>query len=166
MRKFNAASDMNATALLAVTTGYKTHLIGYAATTNLRRGRTVEIAVGPVSNPVTQDCNILYAVQRSTTAGTSALAITPAWVGVQEAGSDTPVPGSVWGNQLSAEPTITANSRLWTKALNQHSGFIWYSPDEMGLPWPAVNLNGLAYQTKGATSDYTGTVLWEAKFEE
>jgi len=103
----------------------------------------VEIAVGPVSNPVTQDCNIFYAIQRSTTAGTAALNATPAWMGVQEAGSDTPVPGSTWGAQLSAEPTITSNSRIWTKALNQHSGFIWYSPDEMGLPWPAVSSIGL-----------------------
>lgn len=166
MRKFNAASDSTATALLALTTGYKTHLCGYAATSTLRRGRTVEITVGPVANPVTQDCNIFYAISRSTSAGTGT-AVTAPWVGVQEAGSDTPVPGSTWAAQFSAEPTITSNTRIWTKALNQHSGFIWYSPDEMGLPWPAVNLNGLAYQCKSATSDGAGlTVLWEVKFEE
>lgn len=165
MRKFNVANDFTGSTLTSLTSTNKTHLSGVAATTNLRRGRIVEIAVGPVSNPVTQDCNIVYAVQKCTAAGTST-AVTPAWVLTQEAGSDAPVAGSVWGAQHSVEPTYTSGQRVWTKWLNQHSGFIWYSPDEMGLPWPAVNARGLGCVARGATSDYTGTVGWEVKFEE
>lgn len=164
-RKFNVASDFAGT-LQALSTTNKTQLAGLAATATLRRGRIVEVALGPVSNPVSQDCNIIYTISRLAvgTAGTSS-SVTPAWVFTQEAGSDTPVSGSAWAANYTAEPT-TIGVRLWTKALNQHSGFVWYSPDEMGLPWPATNNNGVACQAKGATTDYTGTVLWEVKYEE
>jgi hypothetical protein len=165
MRKFNVANDFTGSTLTSLTSTNKTHLAGTATSAALRRGRIVEVAVGPVSNPVTQDCNIIYAIQRCTTPGTGT-AVTSVWVGTQEGGTDTPVPGSAWAAQHSAEPNYASAQRVWTKALNQHSGFIWYSPDEMGLPWPAVNQNGLGCVARGATSDYTGTVLWEVKFEE
>jgi hypothetical protein len=165
-RKFNVASDMAGT-LQPQSTAYKTALSGTAATATLRRGKISEIAVGPVSNPVTQDCNIFYCVWRQTAADGTSTAATPnvVYVGAQEAGT-LPVPGSVWQANYTAEPTYAANGAVWTKALNQHSGFIWYAPDDMGLPWPATNANGLGCRSKGATSDYTGTVLWEVKFEE
>lgn len=162
MRKFNVASDFGGT-LQALSTSYKTQLSGLAQTATLRRGRIVEIAIGPVSNPVAQDCNIIYAVQKQTATGT-ATTVTPIAMNPQEAGSDTPVAGSAWAANYTAEGTYA--NRIWTKFLNQHSGFIWYSPDDMGLPWPATNNNGLACMAKGATSDYTGTVAWEVKFEE
>jgi hypothetical protein len=166
MRKFNVANDF-AGSLAAMSTTIKTLLGLSAATATLRRGRIVEIGVGPISSPVANDCNIIYQIQRFTAAGTSGASATPAWVGTQEAGSDTPVAGCVVGvNTYTVEPTYTANTRLWTKALNQHSGFIWYSPDEMGLPWPAVNANGLGCGSKCVTADFTGNVLWEVKHEE
>ena len=158
---FNVASDFAGT-LQALSTTYKTNLAGWAQTATLRRGTLREIAIGPVSNPATQDCNIIYTIQRQTADGTGT-SVTPVFVPPIEAGTP-PAPGSAWKANYTAEGTYA--NRLWTKALNQHSGFIWYAPDEIGLPWPAVNLNGVACMAKGATTDYTGTVLWEVKFDE
>ncbi len=160
---FNVASDFAGT-LQALSTAYKSQMAGYAQTASLRRGALREITVGPVSNPATQDCNIIYTVQRITAdGGTSTGTPVPIYVPAIEAGTP-PAAGSLWKSNYSSESTYA--NRLWSKFLNQHSGFIWYAPDDVGLPWPAVNANGVVCMAKGATSDYTGTVAWEVKFEE
>lgn len=164
---FNVASDFSTSpdALpVALSTTFKTQLSGLAQTATLRRGKITELAIGPISNPVANDCNIIYAIQRQTANnGTPGGPVTPEFVPVLEAGS-APAAGSAWRTNYTAEPTYA--NRIFTKWLNQHSGFVWYAPDDIGLPWPATNNNGLACMAKGATADYTGTVGWEVKFDE
>lgn len=151
-------------ALQALSQAYKTQLSGLAKTANLRRGRLTEIAIGPYSNPATQDCNIVYRIQRQTADnGTAGGPVTPVNVDPTEGGT-LAAAGSSWKINYTAEPTY-ANA-LWTKSLNQHSGFIWYAPDEIGIPWPAVDSNGVACMARGATADFTGNVFWEVKFDE
>lgn len=161
---FHVASDYAGSAQ-ALGASYKTIIAGLAATATLRRGKITEMAVGPISDPGATDCNIIYTVMRQTANDGTGTSATPNYYPALEAGTP-PAVGSTWKANYSGEPTITAGSNLWTKALNQHSAFIWYAPDELGLQWPAVNVNGLACLAKGASASYTGTVLWDVKFEE
>jgi hypothetical protein len=68
----------------------------------------------------------------------------------------------LWKVNYSTEPTYA--SAIWTQYLNQHSGFVWYAPDEIGLPWPATNNTGLAFSA--SSSNYTGTAVWGVDIEE
>jgi hypothetical protein len=164
---FNIANDFSTSpdaVLVGLGTTYKTQLSGLAKTANLRRGKVTEISVGPVSNPAATDCNIVYRIQRQTgDGGVAGGPINPIFVPAIEGGT-VPTAGSSWKSNYTSEPNY--NNPIWTKWLNQHSGFIWYAPDELGLPWAAVDSTGLAYMARGATSDYTGTVGWEVKFDE
>jgi len=160
--QFAAQSDSVGTPQ-TVTTSYKTQMSGVAQTATLRRGRVIELKMGPLSDPSSTDCNILYAIQRQTAAGTGGSTVTPNFAETWEAGT-APSAGSLWGANYTAEGTY--GTRIWSMFMNQHSGMIWYSPDDIGLPWPAVNNNGLAFMTKGSSASYSGTSGWDVKFTE
>ena len=116
-----------------------------------------------MSNPATQDCNIIYAVQRQTADGT-ATSVTPVFVPAMR-GRDATVPGLGVEGQLHGRGHLCwqAVDKVPEPALGLHLVLL---PMKLALPWPAVNLNGVACMAKGATSDYTGTVAWEVKFDE
>jgi len=163
MDTYSQPSDAAGT-LQGLATSYKTQLSAAASnTTRLCRGKIVEIGVGPFSNPAATDCNIVFCVQRMTAAGTGS-AVTPVPVKPAESGSS-PAAVSTWLANMTVEGTY-ANS-IWRRPLNQHSGFHWYAPDDLGLPWPAINGAGLACTAKGADAAANAlTVLWDVKFNE
>src|SRR5208283_4827370 len=141
----------------AITTTYKSQVSVTAATAGpVTRGRLTDVHVGPSGPPNATDCSIVYDISRLTTAGTST--------------AGTPVPidnlsgacATVGGTCFTAEPTVTANSSLWSIPLNQRSSIRVFF--DQPLCWPAVNLNGLVVRALSATT--TGTVGAAAYFDE
>lgn len=137
-----------------LTTTYKTIVALTAATATLKRGKLMEIAFGADGAPNATDCQIVYDVSRQTAAGTSTGA-TPNPKDPADVAA-----GTVASVNFTAEGTITANSSLWNKALNQRASQIWYARDEANaLIWPATNLAGLACRALSPT--YAAPVLIE-----
>lgn len=128
----------------------------------LCRGKIMEMRGGPISDQGATNCNVLYSVARTTADGTGT-SITPNPEEIWETGTP-PVSRALCGANYTVEPTTGAE--IWNIPLNQNSSFIWYSPTEKGLPWPAVVASGLACRARGATATYVGTVSWDVKHEE
>jgi hypothetical protein len=63
---------------------------------------------------------------------------------------------------FTVEPTITANSSLWSLPLNQRSSIRIFF--DQPIAWPATNVAGLAVRALSATT--TGTVGATVYFDE
>lgn len=137
-----------------LSTSFKTIVVLKAATATLKRGKIMELAFGADGAPNATDCQIVYDVSRQTADGT-ATAATPTAKDPADVAA-----GSVAAVNATAEGTITANSSVWSKALNQRASQIWYARDEANaLIWPATNLAGLAVRALSPT--YASPVLVE-----
>jgi|SRR5208283_1878212 len=140
----------------AITTTYKSQVSVTAATAGpVTRGRLTDVHVGPSGPPNATDCSIVYDISRCTTLGTGT------------AGTPVPIDNSaacatVGTTCFTVEPTITANSSLWSLPLNQRSSIRIFF--DQPLTWPAVNLNGLIVRALSATT--TGTVGVQVYFDE
>jgi hypothetical protein len=138
-------------------TGYKTLAAITAATATLCRGRAVALSIGADGAPNATDCQIVYAVQRQTAAGTSTAA-TPNPI----------VPGDVASRSVAAvnftaEGTYTLP--IWVRALNQRASMQWVAQDtDAMLLWPATNLAGLALMALSPT--YTAPALGGVDYED
>jgi hypothetical protein len=145
----------------SITTTFKTQVVLTAVTATLCRGRTVRISVGADSNAyAATDCQILWSVQRCTTAGT-ATAATP----------NPAVPGDVAsrsaaGINATVEPTGAAiTTELWGFALNQRASYSWVAQDQDAmLQWPATNANGLA--ALALSPGYANNVAYHIDYED
>ena len=142
----------------AITTTFKSNVTVTAATGGpVTRGTLVDVHVGPSGPPNATDCSIVYDISRCTTGLGTGTAATPVPVDNLSGACAT-----VGTTCLTAEPTITANSSLWSIALNQRSSIRIFF--DQGLHWPAVNLSGLAVRALSPTT--TGTVNAQVYFDE
>lgn len=143
----------------AMTSTFKT-LVALTASsgTAVRRGKLFELDIGQSAAPNATDCDVLYDVSRQTGAGTST-AMTPNPLDPADA-----VALTVGAVNFTVEGTITANSSLWSKPVNQRNSATWQAAPGSELVWPATNLAGIA--VRGLSPTYVGTVQAAAFFEE
>jgi hypothetical protein len=143
----------------ALTTTFKTLVVLTAASgTALRRGRMYELDWGQSAAPNATDCDIVYDVSRQTAAGT-VTAMTPNPLDPADAAALT-----VAGVNATVEGTVTANSSVWSKAVNQRNSASWQAAPGGELVWPATNLAGLACRALSPT--YVGTTQLNVHFAE
>lgn len=142
-----------------LTSTYKTQAVLNASSgTAVRRGKLYEINWGQSAAPNATDCDVIYDVSRQTAAGTGT-AYTPVPLDPADAAALTV--GTV---NFTAEGTITANSSLWSKAVNQRNSATWQAAPGSELVWPATNLAGLAMRALSPT--YVGTAQVSGFFTE
>jgi hypothetical protein len=126
-------------------------------TATLCRGRAVGISVGADGAPNATDCQIVYAVQRQTVAGT-ATAATPNPI----------VPGDV-ASRSAAFVNYTVEGTyalpIWSRSLNQRASMQWVAQDvDAMLLWPATNAAGLALMALSPT--YAAAALGGLDYED
>lgn len=141
-----------------LTTGYKTAVALTASNaTLLRRGRCTSFMVGADGAPNATDCQIVYAIQRQTAAGTSTAA-TPNPVVPADA-----VSLQVASVNFTAEGTYTLP--IESLSLNQRASQRWVAQDQDAmLLWPATNLAGFAFMALSPT--YAAPVLISVDYED
>lgn len=138
-----------------LSTAFKSIIGLNSVTANLRRGKIMEVAFGADGAPNATDCQIVYDISRQTAAGTGGTTNVPT-------PKDPAEIASIMTSLINytGEPTITAASSVWMKALNQRASQIWYARDEINaLVWPATNLAGLVVRALSPT--YASPVLIE-----
>jgi hypothetical protein len=172
MAEFNVTHTTST--LQQLTTSAKTQLALLAQSATLRRGRVKEMTFGPFDNPIATDCNIIYAVfKQDLNDGTAgAPDPTPSYTPAIEGGTP-PVSGALARGNYTAEPTMLATDviGIFSIAMNQHSSFQWYAPEENSMEWAAVANKGFAFRARGASatinaSGAVATVLWRVKYAE
>ena len=154
-----AANNSPVASQQALTTTFKTLVVLTASNgTALRRGQLYELDWGQSAAPNATDCDIVYDVSRQTAAGTVS-AMVPLPIDPADAAALT-----VCGVNATVEGTITANSSVWSKAVNQRNSASWQAAPGGELVWPATNLAGLAMRALSPT--YVGTVQLNGHFTE
>lgn len=140
-----------------LSTVYKTMVAVTAATATLCRGRLTSFMVGADGPPNSTDCQIIYTIQRQTAAGTSTAA-TPNPINPADVASR-----SVAAVNFTAEGTYTLP--VESLALNQRASQRWVAQDQDAMiPWPATNLNGLAFMALSPT--YGAPCLFSVDYED
>ncbi len=131
-----------------------------AATATLRRAFIYEFTVGASGTPHATDCEIVWDMSAVTAAGT------PVVMTVSKLDSADAASGTVAGGNHSAQPTITANSSVFTLAANQRASYRWVvapgGPGEIVIP--ATNLAGFVMRSK--SSNYASTRICSFMFRE
>jgi hypothetical protein len=123
-----------------------------AGATRPRRIKFYEYIFGSEASPA--DNAFLYIVQRCTTAGTLS-AVTPSPLDPADAATE-----STAGENVTIEPTYTANLVLLAIGLNQRATFRWVAAPGSELVTPATASNGMGIQTTTASAvAISGTVL-------
>jgi hypothetical protein len=148
-----AASNLLGGTQQALTTTFKTLLAVMASSgTSLQRGKIVEFTFGTDGTPADQA--MTFDVSRISADGT-ATTITPNKLDP----ADGAFLGAATANH-TAEPTVTANSRVGGWAANQRATNRWVAFPGQELVYPATNLAGFAFRAK--SPGYTGTGVCEA----
>lgn len=124
----------------------------------VRRGKIYELNWGQSAAPNATDCDIVYDVSRQTAAGT-ATAYTPVPLDPADAAALT-----VGAVNATVEGTVTANSSVWSKAVNQRNSATWQAAPGSELVFPATNLAGFAMRALSPT--YVGTSQLSGFFAE
>ena len=149
-----------ASALYKTTVGTTTASIGYiVAGTTARRGLVFDMNMAAGSAPASTDTNIQFTLERMTaTAGSTMTAYVPVTVNP----ADAAFVGKCGQNNGTVEPTITANSSVFSLGMNQRAPFRWqtYLGSGAELVYPATTDNGFAWRvlSAGYTSAAGGTV--------
>ena len=130
----NYVVQMNRTASTTLSLGTWT-----ADATRPRRLKFYDLILGSEASPA--DNPFLYIVQRCTTAGTLT-SVTPSPVDPADAATESDA-----GENVTIEPTYTANLILLAIALNQRATFRWVASPGGELITPATASNGLGIQT-------------------
>ena len=150
-----AVSNVLAGAEQALSTTYKTQIVTTAATgaTTLRRGWIDEIEVGADGAAVSTDCQIVWAWQQQTAAGT----VTAATPNPTPDGADAAAL-LTYGINATAEGTYAITSTLLAFPTNQRQSQRVAFADYRLTPLiiPAVNLKGIALTAK--STNYNSTV--------
>lgn len=143
-----------------VSSSYKTGTAVYAAASvSIRRGKIFRIAVGQSSAPNATDVNVQFDLSRQTAAGT-ATAFTPNPEDPADAACS-----AVAGINATVEGTITSNSSLFNRSINQRGTLSWETDNEAAMhTWPATASNGFALRAQ--SSVYAGAVTTELGFLE
>lgn len=142
----------------ALTTTFKS-LVTAASSATTKRVRVFEIKCGQNGTPASTDVSIEFDVSAVTAAGTGT-AITPTKFDPGDGAALT----SCLAN-LTVEPTVTANSAVWSAGGNQRAPFYWAAlTDSAQLIGPATSAAGWTLRSK--SPGYTGTALGALSFEE
>lgn len=143
-------AQMNRTASTSLSLG-----TWVADATRPRRLKFYDIIVGSEASPA--DNAYLYVVQRCTTAGTLT-SVTPSPLDPADAATESDA-----GENVTIEPTYTANLVLLALPLNQRATFRWVANPGAEFVTPATASNGLGIQTTTATGlvAITGSVYAE-----
>lgn len=137
----------------AISTSYKTLLAVMASSSvSLQRGKIVEFLFGTDGTPADQAMN--FDVSRITADGT-ATSVTPNKLDP----ADGAFLGAATANH-TAEPTVTANSRVEGFGVNQRATSRWVAFPGQELVYPAIANNGFAFRAK--SPGYTGTAVVDA----
>jgi len=115
-----------------------------ADATRPRRGEVYEWILGSEAAPA--DNVFLYILQRITTAGTSTV-VTPQPIDPADAATEFDA-----GENVTVEPTYTANAFMLDIPLNQRATFRWIANDTSRLVWPATASNGFGISTPTMTA--------------
>lgn len=142
-----------------LSSAYKTQIALFASNAvALRRGAIFEIGCSvdqaPVNNTLLWDLSYITA----TGTGTDSAGHAP---------HDTADPAALCRSKINhtAEPTVTANSSRWARAINQQVTFVWNAAGMASMiRFAAVNNEGYALRAKAAV--YTSTVLANIRYEE
>lgn len=151
-----AVSNMLGGTQQAMSSSYKTLVNLSAVTATLRRQRIVEFTVGADGTPA--DNAITIDVSRTTAVGTGST-VTPQPIDPADGAM-----GGVATVNHTAEPTVTANSRLAGWGENQRATLRWVAFPGKELIIPAVNANGLAFRAR--SPGYTGTMTCDVITDE
>jgi pyridoxal biosynthesis lyase PdxS len=152
-----AASNLNATtpAQQALTTTFKT-LINLSSSATVRRIKVHEFVFGtdgtPADNAMTWDVSSTSAIGTGTSGVITKL--DPADAAAL----------SVSTINHTVEPTVTANSSLWSAGMNQRATHRWVAYPGQELVVPATSAAGLAFRAK--SPGYTGTAVAQVEFVE
>jgi hypothetical protein len=114
-----------------------------ADATRPRRLKFYDLVVGSEASPA--DNAFLYIVQRCTTAGTLT-GVTPSPIDPADAATESDA-----GENVTIEPTYTANLVMLALPLNQRATFRWVANPGSEITTPATASNGLGIQTTTAT---------------
>jgi len=114
-----------------------------ADATRPRRLKLYDLIVGSEASPA--DNAFLYIVQRCTSAGTLS-AVTPSPIDPGDAATESDA-----GENVTIEPTYTANLVMISLPLNQRATFRWVANPGAEIVTPATASNGLGIQTTTAT---------------
>jgi hypothetical protein len=153
-----AASNLNATTptQTAMTTTFKTLVNLAIGATTFRRIKVHEFVFGTDGTPA--DNAMTWDVSRTTTVGTGV-----AGVVVPLDSADSAFLGTSTINH-TIEPTVTANTSVWTAGMNQRATHRWVAYPGQELVVPATTLNGLAFRAR--SPGYTGTAVAQVEFVE
>lgn len=156
-------NNQNAGSLQNLTTTYKTILSINAATgaTTLRRVWIPEVEWGAFNVPNATDCMITFDISTQTAAGTAST-LTPQVT--DQGGADAAALASYFAN-YTAEPTVTANSSVFNKSINQRASDKQWWRDFATCPIvAAVNLKGFAM--RALSTNYASTFGLQASIAE
>lgn len=144
-----------ASALFQASVSTSTESCGYiVAGTTARRGLVFDMNLAAMSAPASTDTNIQFTLERMTaTAGSTMTAYTPNPVNP----ADAAFAGKVARNNGTVEPTVTANSAVFSIGMNQRAPFRWqtYLGSGAELVYAATTDTGFALRVLSA--GYTGT---------
>lgn len=141
--------------LFLTTVSTTTTSIGYiVAGTTARRGLVFDMNFAAMSAPASSDTNIQFTLERMTaTAGSTMTAYVPVLVNP----ADAAFAGKVGRNNGTVEPTVTANSAVFSIGMNQRAPFRWqtYLGSGAELVYATTTDTGFAFRVMSA--GYTGT---------
>lgn len=134
-------------------------LVTVASSATLKRTRIVEIKAGQNGTTAPVDTSLEFDLSAVTAAGTGT-----AVTAVKLDPADGAALASALAN-LTVEPTVTANSAVWSWANGQRGPAYWVAYDRGShLVAPATSAAGFALRAK--SPGYTGTATGSLVFEE
>ena len=140
----------------AMSTTAKSILEVAGATSAPRRGKLYDILIGANGTPA--DNYVTWDVSRITTTSTGSTT-TPKVLDPADAAilAQTVV-------NSTTEPTVTADSALFSVAINQRASYRWVAAPGSELVWPATSCAG--FTVRALSGAYTGTVTAEIMGQE
>ena len=149
MARYSAAGSQT------LTTSATTALGVTSNTSTVQRNWVYELTFGNVGTPADQVSVIV--VQRVTAPG-SATAVTPTLLDLADRAAQ-----SKCLEDLTTEPTYTANQQLLEIPLNHRATFRWVAPPNGEIVCPATSGDGIGIHSlhASATTDWRAVAFWE-----
>ncbi len=140
----------------AISTTFKSLLECAGATSAPRRGKIYDILIGtngtPADNYMTWDVSRITTTSTGST--TTANVLDPA---------DAAILAQTVVNSTT-EPTVTADSALFSVGVNQRASYRWVAAPGSELVWPATSCAG--FTLRALSGGYTGTATAEIMAQE
>lgn len=150
-------------AVIALSTTFKTGNQIFATSGGMRRIFLVGIDISHTGAISGTDSQNQYDIPRIIAPSTTATVFVP---GAKDPADAACAATCGIGSTSSTEPTITANSQMFNRGINQRGSFRWDGDRASALITPAVSNNGLACRALGFTGGFVGTGLQTLEFEE